>query len=111
MIAIRIGFADPQFADHAAVGQRLVHVKFSSCRIRSDRPPANRPATTYMMQCSKKSVRKVPETLFCKNACLTKGLLHFCAQKNGNECVSDLQREPFLIRCRNVAAGILSQPS
>jgi hypothetical protein len=26
MIAICIGFADPQFADHAAVGQRLVHV-------------------------------------------------------------------------------------
>ena len=25
VVAIGVGFADPQFADHAAVGQRLVH--------------------------------------------------------------------------------------
>jgi hypothetical protein len=38
-----------------------------------------------MMQCSKNSVRKVPETLMCRNACLTKDLLRACAQKNGND--------------------------
>jgi hypothetical protein len=29
--------------------------------------------------------KKVPETLTCKNACLTKGLMRASAQKNGSD--------------------------
>jgi hypothetical protein len=58
VVAIGVGFVDPQFADHAAIGQRLVHL---------GSPQRQSPAWshflgmlrsesyvgTYMVQCSK----------------------------------------------------------
>jgi hypothetical protein len=33
VVAIGVGFADPQFADHAAIGQRFVHLESPQCHV------------------------------------------------------------------------------
>ena len=33
VVAVGVGFADPQFADHAAIGQRLVHFGSPQCHV------------------------------------------------------------------------------
>ena len=62
VIAIGVGFADPQFAHDAAVGQKFLHFKLSSRRkaliLRVSNPgdrlfPAIRLREGYMVQCSK----------------------------------------------------------
>src|SRR5262245_11251564 len=87
MIPIRLGFADPQFADHAAVGQRLVHVKFSSCRVHSERPPANRPATDIYDAMQQEFGTKSSGNPLLQKCMPYQRLIAFLCAKNGSDCV------------------------
>ena len=64
MVAVVLDFADPQFADDAAVGQRIVHS--SSLR----RPNLALLTARYMVQCSKITMRSCVARLARKTVCL-----------------------------------------
>ena len=68
VVAVGAGLADPQFADRAAVGQRLMHIR-SPCRHFHRRAfafPAGasesvrRAGSMYMVQCSVNATLRVP---------------------------------------------------
>src|SRR5262245_30959347 len=78
MIPIRIGFADPQFTDRAAVGQKLIHVKSSAigCRVRSAAFPGESPCDEiYGALQQMLGTGKFRKPSLANNACLSKDLL------------------------------------
>jgi hypothetical protein len=88
VVAIGVGFADPQFADYAAIGQRLIHIGSPQKMValawqRFRRLGGSRIATIKRIWCIAARIRRsvCTETLIRKKRIPTKGLSQMLCAK------------------------------